>query len=82
MLITLGAERREDNVCPLSLQLCMADPEIDHGFLFDEQGRTNILASSFFDVQLGHDETVEGYIDRIRYQHQAVGLSSDIRHPH
>ncbi|PKU83514.1 hypothetical protein MA16_Dca020667 [Dendrobium catenatum] len=46
----------------------MANPEIDHGFLFDEQGRTDILGSPFFDVFFGNDETVEGYIDRIIYQ--------------
>ncbi|PKU86550.1 hypothetical protein MA16_Dca019996 [Dendrobium catenatum] len=46
----------------------MADPEVDHGFVFDEQGRTDILGSPFFDVFFGNDETVEGYIDRIFYQ--------------
>ncbi|PKU64537.1 hypothetical protein MA16_Dca022701 [Dendrobium catenatum] len=46
----------------------MADPEVDHGFVFDDQGRTDILGSPFFDVFLGNDKTVEGYIDRILYQ--------------
>ncbi|XP_020684377.2 O-fucosyltransferase 35-like [Dendrobium catenatum] len=46
----------------------MVDPEFDHRFVFDDQGRTNILGSPFFDVFFGNNETVEGYIDRILYQ--------------
>ncbi|PKU80157.1 hypothetical protein MA16_Dca021332 [Dendrobium catenatum] len=46
----------------------MADPEIDLGFVFDEEGRTDILGSPYFDVFFGNDETVEGYINRILYQ--------------
>ncbi|KAL0909597.1 hypothetical protein M5K25_020481 [Dendrobium thyrsiflorum] len=49
-------------------QVCMADPDIDHGFVYDDQGMTNILGSPFFDVHFGTDETVDGYIDRILYQ--------------
>ncbi|KAL0914625.1 hypothetical protein M5K25_014988 [Dendrobium thyrsiflorum] len=51
-----------------SRQACMADPEVDHGFIFDNQGRTDILRSPFFDVFFSHDETANDYIDRILYQ--------------
>ncbi|KAL0923530.1 hypothetical protein M5K25_007590 [Dendrobium thyrsiflorum] len=30
-------------------QVCMADPDVEHGFDYDEQGRTDILRSPFFD---------------------------------
>ncbi|KAL0902847.1 hypothetical protein M5K25_028478 [Dendrobium thyrsiflorum] len=47
----------------------MADPEIDHGFLYDEQGRVDILNSPFFDVHFSdEDVTANEYIDRILYQ--------------
>ncbi|KAL0928062.1 hypothetical protein M5K25_002298 [Dendrobium thyrsiflorum] len=52
----------------LSKQICMADPDVDHGFVFDEQGRTDILRFSFFDVYFSYDETANDYIDRILYQ--------------
>ncbi|PKU82682.1 hypothetical protein MA16_Dca021958 [Dendrobium catenatum] len=45
----------------------MADPEVDHGFLYDDQGRTNILESHFFDVNLDVDASVEDYLDRILF---------------
>ncbi|KAL0916335.1 hypothetical protein M5K25_013838 [Dendrobium thyrsiflorum] len=52
-----------------SRRLCMTDPEFNHGFTFDDQGRTDILHSPFFDVQFIEDDvTVEEYIDRILYQ--------------
>ncbi|KAL0914669.1 hypothetical protein M5K25_015037 [Dendrobium thyrsiflorum] len=35
---------------------------------FDDQGRTDILDSPFFDVHFGADETVDDYVDRILYQ--------------
>ncbi|PKU73218.1 hypothetical protein MA16_Dca023694 [Dendrobium catenatum] len=46
----------------------MADPEVDHGFVFNDQRRADILGSLFFDVTFGNDETVENYIDRILFQ--------------
>ncbi|KAL0910860.1 hypothetical protein M5K25_018956 [Dendrobium thyrsiflorum] len=47
---------------------CMGDPDLDAGFVFDGQGRTDILASPFFDIHFGFDETVDDYVDRILYQ--------------
>ncbi|KAL0916618.1 hypothetical protein M5K25_014145 [Dendrobium thyrsiflorum] len=46
----------------------MGDPDIDHGFVFDDQGRTDILASPFFDLHFGNDEMADDYVDRILYQ--------------
>ncbi|KAL0913951.1 hypothetical protein M5K25_017446 [Dendrobium thyrsiflorum] len=46
----------------------MEDPDVDHGFVFDDQGRTDILSSPFFDVHFGDDETSDDYVDRILYQ--------------
>ncbi|KAL0924847.1 hypothetical protein M5K25_005705 [Dendrobium thyrsiflorum] len=34
----------------------MADPDVDHGFVYDDQGRTDILGSPFFDVHFGNGE--------------------------
>ncbi|KAL0922082.1 hypothetical protein M5K25_006044 [Dendrobium thyrsiflorum] len=45
----------------------MADPEVDHGFVFDDQGQTDILRSPFFDLNLNEDESVEDYVDRILF---------------
>ncbi|KAL0919475.1 hypothetical protein M5K25_011570 [Dendrobium thyrsiflorum] len=64
-------------------QACMGDPDVDHGFVFDDQGRTDILASPFFDMHFGTDETVDDNVDRILYQlnntfRRAVGTSSTI----
>ncbi|KAL0920381.1 hypothetical protein M5K25_009512 [Dendrobium thyrsiflorum] len=52
----------------LSRRTCMGDPDVDHGFVFDDQGRTDILASPFFDVHFGNDETADDYVDGILYQ--------------
>ncbi|KAL0919046.1 hypothetical protein M5K25_011114 [Dendrobium thyrsiflorum] len=46
----------------------MGDPDIDHGFVFDDQGRTDVLESLFFDVHFGNDEMADDYVDRILYQ--------------
>ncbi|KAL0926504.1 hypothetical protein M5K25_002742 [Dendrobium thyrsiflorum] len=43
----------------------MADPDVDHGFLYDEQGLLDILRSLFFDPNPEVDDTVDNYIDRI-----------------
>ncbi|KAL0928276.1 hypothetical protein M5K25_000148 [Dendrobium thyrsiflorum] len=47
---------------------CMEDPDVDHEFLYDEQGRVDILQSPFFNVTFGSDRTVDEYVDRIIYQ--------------
>ncbi|KAL0919222.1 hypothetical protein M5K25_011304 [Dendrobium thyrsiflorum] len=46
----------------------MGVPNVDHGFLFDDQGRVDILGSPFFDVTFENDNTVDEYADRIIYQ--------------
>ncbi|KAL0916601.1 hypothetical protein M5K25_014128 [Dendrobium thyrsiflorum] len=46
----------------------MGDPNVDHGFLFDDQGRVDILGSPFFDVTFGNERTADEYVDRIIYQ--------------
>ncbi|KAL0909103.1 hypothetical protein M5K25_023632 [Dendrobium thyrsiflorum] len=52
-----------------SRKLCMADPDLDHGFIYDDEGRVDIIRSPFFDVQFSEEDvTVEDYIDRIQYQ--------------
>ncbi|KAL0923683.1 hypothetical protein M5K25_007749 [Dendrobium thyrsiflorum] len=45
----------------------MADPELDHGFVFDPQGRVDILQSLFFDIDFDIDPSVEDYINRILF---------------
>ncbi|KAL0914158.1 hypothetical protein M5K25_017667 [Dendrobium thyrsiflorum] len=49
-------------------KLCMGDPDVDHGFYYDEQGRIDILHSPFFDVSFSHDPTTDEYVERIIYQ--------------
>ncbi|KAL0923531.1 hypothetical protein M5K25_007591 [Dendrobium thyrsiflorum] len=46
----------------------MGDSDLDAGFVFDGQVRTDILASHFFGIHFGFDETVDDYVDRILYQ--------------
>ncbi|KAH0467848.1 hypothetical protein IEQ34_002881 [Dendrobium chrysotoxum] len=46
----------------------MADPEFDYGFVYDQEGFVNILRSSFFDLDLEFDESVENYVNRILFQ--------------
>ncbi|KAL0924054.1 hypothetical protein M5K25_004859 [Dendrobium thyrsiflorum] len=45
----------------------MADPEVNHGFIYDHQGLVDILRSSLFDMNLEVDNTVEDYVDRILF---------------
>ncbi|KAL0904823.1 hypothetical protein M5K25_026978 [Dendrobium thyrsiflorum] len=45
----------------------MADPEHDHGFVFDVHGRTDLLQSTFFDLNLEIDDTVDDYVDHILF---------------
>ncbi|KAL0903615.1 hypothetical protein M5K25_028006 [Dendrobium thyrsiflorum] len=47
---------------------CMGDPNVDHGFYYDDQGRVDVLHSPFFDVAFGNDTTADGYVERILYQ--------------
>ncbi|KAL0908949.1 hypothetical protein M5K25_023464 [Dendrobium thyrsiflorum] len=46
----------------------MGDPYLDAGFEYDEEGRTDILNSPFFDVSFGADPTANEYLDRIFYR--------------
>ncbi|KAL0913611.1 hypothetical protein M5K25_017084 [Dendrobium thyrsiflorum] len=43
----------------------MADPELDSGFVYNEQGFIDILHSPFFDVNPEIDDMVEEYVERI-----------------
>ncbi|KAL0905189.1 hypothetical protein M5K25_027376 [Dendrobium thyrsiflorum] len=45
----------------------MANPEYDHGFVYDHQGLADVLQSPFFYVDPEIDETVEEYLDRILF---------------
>ncbi|KAL0906495.1 hypothetical protein M5K25_024992 [Dendrobium thyrsiflorum] len=45
----------------------MGDPDVDHGFYYDEQGQVDILNSPFFDVS-GNDPTADEYVEMIIYQ--------------
>ncbi|KAL0916413.1 hypothetical protein M5K25_013921 [Dendrobium thyrsiflorum] len=47
---------------------CMADPEVDNGFMYDSQGRVDILLSPFFDPNGEIEDTVDDYVDRILFQ--------------
>ncbi|KAL0928109.1 hypothetical protein M5K25_002350 [Dendrobium thyrsiflorum] len=53
---------------PLDNKSCMGDPNVDHGFNYDDQGRVDILRSPFFDVVFGDDTTADEYVERILYQ--------------
>ncbi|KAL0907277.1 hypothetical protein M5K25_021677 [Dendrobium thyrsiflorum] len=46
----------------------MGDPDLDSGFVYDEEGRTDVLNSPFFDVFFGADDTADEYLDRIIYR--------------
>ncbi|KAL0928237.1 hypothetical protein M5K25_000109 [Dendrobium thyrsiflorum] len=46
----------------------MGDPNVDHGFYYDDQGRVDVLHSPFFDVAFGNDTTADEYVERILYQ--------------
>ncbi|KAL0905232.1 hypothetical protein M5K25_027422 [Dendrobium thyrsiflorum] len=47
---------------------CMGDPNMDHGFSYDDQGRVDVLHSPFFDVAFGNDTTADEYVKRVLYQ--------------
>ncbi|KAL0919269.1 hypothetical protein M5K25_011354 [Dendrobium thyrsiflorum] len=42
--------------------------DLDSGFVCDEEGRTDVLNSPFFDVFFGADDTAGEYLDRILYR--------------
>ncbi|KAL0921825.1 hypothetical protein M5K25_008937 [Dendrobium thyrsiflorum] len=46
----------------------MADPERDSGFVYDDQGRVDVLRSPYFDPYPEWDLTIDGYLHRIRHQ--------------
>ncbi|KAL0924627.1 hypothetical protein M5K25_005473 [Dendrobium thyrsiflorum] len=56
----------------LAVNSCMADPEQDHDFVFDEQALINILRSPFFDIDLENNRSVEEYMERILFSLAAV----------
>ncbi|KAL0904685.1 hypothetical protein M5K25_026819 [Dendrobium thyrsiflorum] len=43
----------------------MADPELDSGFVYNEQGFVDILRSPFFNVNLEVENTIEEYVEHI-----------------
>ncbi|PKU64188.1 hypothetical protein MA16_Dca005111 [Dendrobium catenatum] len=43
----------------------MSDPNLDSGFVYNDQGNVDILRSTFFDVNLEIDNSVEEYLDCI-----------------
>ncbi|PKU68100.1 hypothetical protein MA16_Dca027757 [Dendrobium catenatum] len=45
----------------------MADPEVDHGFAYNDRGEIDIHLSPFYDPNWEYDETVERYVKRILY---------------
>ncbi|PKU80328.1 Acetolactate synthase small subunit 2, chloroplastic [Dendrobium catenatum] len=70
----LPKEERREESSPLPLQYfnkllypCTVDPELDHGFVYDDQGQVDILKSLFFDLNLDIDQTVEVYVERITF---------------
>ncbi|KAL0903770.1 hypothetical protein M5K25_028173 [Dendrobium thyrsiflorum] len=71
---TLSRRHHTKTCRPLSPPLlgralpCMGDPYLDAGFEYDEEGRTDILNSPFFDVSFGADPTADEYLDRILYR--------------
>ncbi|KAH0448840.1 hypothetical protein IEQ34_022640 [Dendrobium chrysotoxum] len=56
----------------------MADPNLDYGFVFDDQGLVDVLHSPFFDIDFGNDYTVEEYVDRILF---SLATAIDQRRP-
>ncbi|PKU72036.1 hypothetical protein MA16_Dca007400 [Dendrobium catenatum] len=45
----------------------MADPEVDHKFIYNSQEKVDIIQSPFFDPGFGSEGTVEEYMERILY---------------
>ncbi|KAI0501108.1 hypothetical protein KFK09_019326 [Dendrobium nobile] len=66
----------------------MADPERDHGFVYDHQGLVDILQSPFFKLNMVVDDTVDEYVNHILLtltssieEHQPSGYWRIIGHP-
>ncbi|PKU69915.1 hypothetical protein MA16_Dca026530 [Dendrobium catenatum] len=57
--------RRENTRLLLPPYPCMADPEQDHGFFYDNQGLVVVLRPPFFDINWEIDQSAEDYVDRI-----------------
>ncbi|KAL0909499.1 hypothetical protein M5K25_020373 [Dendrobium thyrsiflorum] len=45
----------------------MADPEVDHEFVYNEEGFIDLLRSPFFDFNPEVDDFVEEYVERILF---------------
>ncbi|PKU59808.1 hypothetical protein MA16_Dca027694 [Dendrobium catenatum] len=45
----------------------MADPTTEYGITWDEDSFTDILRSTFFDVNLETDLSIEDYVERILF---------------
>ncbi|PKU71371.1 NADH dehydrogenase [ubiquinone] 1 beta subcomplex subunit 8, mitochondrial [Dendrobium catenatum] len=60
-------DKPQDGRRVLSSSPCMEDPATEYGITWDEDGFTDILRSTFFDVNLEIDRTVEGYVERILF---------------
>ncbi|PKU77848.1 hypothetical protein MA16_Dca005680 [Dendrobium catenatum] len=43
----------------------MVDPDLDSGFVYNEQGFVDILRSTFFDINTEIDNSTEEYLDQI-----------------
>ncbi|PKU67328.1 hypothetical protein MA16_Dca022773 [Dendrobium catenatum] len=61
----------------------MADPDIDLRFAYDYHGRKDIPRSTFFNLSMNVDDSVEGYINCITFtlapaieEHLPIGLWS------
>ncbi|KAL0915097.1 hypothetical protein M5K25_015498 [Dendrobium thyrsiflorum] len=50
-----------------SLLHCMADPDQNHEFVYNDQGQVDINKLPFFDLNLEINQTVEDYVERIIY---------------
>ncbi|KAL0926244.1 hypothetical protein M5K25_002458 [Dendrobium thyrsiflorum] len=57
---------------------CMADPEHDHDFVFNDQELINILRSLFFNIDFENDQSVEDYVERILF---SLASAIDQQHP-
>ncbi|KAL0906128.1 hypothetical protein M5K25_024594 [Dendrobium thyrsiflorum] len=56
----------------------MADPNLNHVFVFDDQGLVDVLHSPFSDINFGNDHTVEEYMDQILF---SLATAIDQRRP-
>ncbi|KAL0920161.1 hypothetical protein M5K25_009278 [Dendrobium thyrsiflorum] len=54
--------------CFVTSLLQMADPEVDHGFVYNAKGQVDILKSPFFNFTPNVDHSIEEYMDRIIFQ--------------